>query len=234
MLVDGSDDAVVDTAAQDLIQELAAAPVTPNLYSSWPISNTLLWALHSVKPTGLYMEFGVFSGKSITQIAKHNSTQTVYGFDSFQGLPQDWHGPFVKGYFSTQGRLPPVPANVELFAGWFEDTLATFLQEHCGPVAFVHMDADLYSSTAYVLEQLYLHGRLQVGAVFVFDELMNYNDRWCYDGEFKALLDFLQKHPEIKIKWSCRSATPSVPPRCTGDYMTEQAAFKVVSCPTPS
>ncbi len=41
-------------------------------------------------------------------------TNTVYGFDTFTGLPGDWHF-FKSGDFSLDGQLPDVPENVELW-----------------------------------------------------------------------------------------------------------------------
>ena len=48
-----------------------------------------------------------------------------------------------------------MPAAVALHNGWFEDTVPAFLAARPGvPVAFLHADADLYSSTATVLRAL--------------------------------------------------------------------------------
>jgi hypothetical protein len=39
----------------------------------------------------LFLELGVFSGQSIWVIAQRTSN-LVHGFDSFEGLPEDWTG----------------------------------------------------------------------------------------------------------------------------------------------
>ena len=39
-----------------------------------------------------YMEFGVFSGSSINFLSKHLYNKEIYGFDSFEGLKEDWIG----------------------------------------------------------------------------------------------------------------------------------------------
>lgn len=67
--------------------------------------------------------------------------------------------------------VPRVPG-AELVPGWFDETLPLFLEEHPGPVAFLHIDADLYSSARTVLELV--GPRLHTGSVIVFDEFFNY------------------------------------------------------------
>jgi len=136
---------------------------------------------------GLFLELGVKSGGSIRGIARQ-TTRMVHGFDSFQGLPEDWAGTALRrGKFSTGGRLPRVPANVTLHAGWFEHTLPVFVGEARGPIAFMHVDCDLYSSTRTALDVL---GHwLVAGTVLVFDEYFNYPN-WRQH-EFRAFQEFV-------------------------------------------
>ncbi|MEJ1958384.1 MAG: class I SAM-dependent methyltransferase [Nitrosomonadales bacterium] len=129
---------------------------------------------------GLVMEFGVRFGTSIRQIAKLVD-QEVHGFDSFEGLPEQWHDE-PKGSYSTKGVIPNVPDNVLLYAGWFEDTLPTFLKKHSGTVRFMNIDCDIYSSTKTILDLL--ANRIVPGTVIVFDEYIG-NEFWRED-EFKA------------------------------------------------
>lgn len=143
-------------------------------------------ALQAVpKMEGMYLEFGVFKGASINYWApKVNAT--VFGFDSFDGLPEFWRDGYGKGAFKVAG-LPPVPSNVQLIKGWFNDTLPGFLKEQSGPIAFLHIDCDLYSATKTIFEQC--GTRLKVGSVLVFDEYFNYPG-W-ENGEFKAFHEFI-------------------------------------------
>jgi hypothetical protein len=131
---------------------------------------TLEHALSLAPPDGLALEFGVYQGRTLKVIADARGREQVFGFDSFRGLPEDWRSNIPAGTFAT-GQLPDV-AGAELVVGWFDDTLADFLADHSGTVAFLHLDADLYSSTATVLEQV--GPRLQAGSVIVFDEYFNY------------------------------------------------------------
>jgi len=140
-------------------------------------------------PAGLYCEFGVWKATSINYIAgKINGT--IHGFDSFEGLPEFWRGGYGKSAFSLEGNLPPVAANVRLHKGWFEDTLPAFVEEHPGPLAFLHVDCDLYSSTKTIFS--FLGNRIQPGTVIVFDEYFNF-PLWKQH-EYKAFQEFLEAY----------------------------------------
>jgi hypothetical protein len=148
-----------------------------------------LWghAFDARTPGGLIAEFGVWTGTSIGFFAALTG-ETVYGFDSFEGLREDWKGwENPKGAFSLHGELPQVAANVKLVKGWFDDSLPPFLHAHAEPFSFVHIDCDTYEATATVLS---LAGdRLQKGTVVVFDEYFGY--RGWRAGEFKAWQEFV-------------------------------------------
>ena len=68
---------------------------------------------------------GVFSGKTINHIAK-KIKYNIYGFDSFEGLPEFWREGFEKGTFNLEKKLPIVEPNVKLIKGWFDKTLQNF------------------------------------------------------------------------------------------------------------
>jgi hypothetical protein len=97
---------------------------------------------------------------------------TLHGFDSFEGLPEAWSGyTLTKGAFARE-TTPTVEPNVQLVKGWFDDTLPTFVAENPTPVAFVHVDSDIYSSAKTVLE--HVGPGLRAGSVIVFNEYFNY------------------------------------------------------------
>lgn len=130
---------------------------------------TLEHAVKAAPSGGLALEFGVYSGTTLAIIARLRSGG-VYGFDSFEGLPEDWRSTFSAGTFAVDA-LPQVDG-AELVVGWFSDTLPGFLDAHQEPIAFLHVDGDLYSSARTVLD---LCGpRLVPGSVVVFDEYFNY------------------------------------------------------------
>jgi len=155
------------------------------------------------KPNTLWMEFGVFSGKSINYISNFTD-DIVYGFDSFYGLPEDWRDGFGKGAFNMNGKYPRVNKNVKLIPGLFEDTLSNFLNENEQKISFIHMDADLYSSTKYVLNAL--KSRMDAGCIVLFDELVNYPGYDGNNGELRALYEFIQEN-KIKYEWVAMNGT---------------------------
>lgn len=144
-------------------------------------------ALSNVKLTGLICEFGVFSGKSINYLAS-KVTQTVHGFDSFEGLPEFWRDGFDKGAFEVAG-LPKVSPNVTLHKGWFDNTLPEFVKKNKEVVSLLHVDCDLYSSTKTIFDLL--ENQITSGTVIVFDEYFNYP--FWQQGEYKAFQEFIHR-----------------------------------------
>lgn len=146
-------------------------------------------ALSMVEIDGLYLEFGVYSGKTINHAAKLKPDHQMYGFDSFEGLPDTWRTGFYKEKFATD-IIPEVRENVELVIGWFDETLPDFVAQHTEPCAYIHVDCDLYSSTKTVFK--YLKDRIIPGTVIVFDEYFNYPS-W-EEHEFKAFQEFVHEN----------------------------------------
>ena len=146
----------------------------------------LIDCLEKSSENGLNLEFGVFSGRTINLSSEKYPERAFYGFDSFEGLPEDWREGFLKGHFSLNGNFPPVNSNVVLIKGLFSDSLEDFLKENQQSVSFLHIDCDLYSSTKYVLEKL--KDRLRAGSIILFDEFYNYPG-W-EEGEYKAWQEF--------------------------------------------
>lgn len=142
--------------------------------------------LNEYKPTGWAAEFGVYSGSSLAIIAEH---MPVIGFDSFEGLPEDWREGFPKGSFATDGDealyLPSPLYNQLLVKGWFEDTVPTFPFPDLG---LVHIDCDLYSSTVTALEAVL--PCIHPGTILVFDEFEGPD----FDDEKRAWVDFSQSN----------------------------------------
>jgi predicted O-methyltransferase YrrM len=146
---------------------------------------TLEHGLSLAPSGGLALEFGVFTGTTLKIIAAARADERVYGFDSFDGLPEHWRAGFPQGAFDTDS-LPDVPG-AELVVGLFGDVLPGFLAEHDGPVDFVHIDSDLYSSAKTVLDLV--GPRLRAGSVLVFDEYFNYPD-WT-EHEYRAWSEYV-------------------------------------------
>lgn len=158
-------------------------------------AEVLRFSSDSVKLNGLFIELGVCTGKTINFIAALNPHQKVYGFDSFEGLPEDWvkgNNIIKQGSFALENPddLPSVLNNVQLIKGLFRVTLEAFSKTCDSKIAFLHIDSDIHSSAATALT--ILGDRIQPGTVLVFDELYNYPG--FENHEFKALQEFLSRH----------------------------------------
>lgn len=138
-----------------------------------------------------YLEFGVANGDSIREWMRLNTHpgSRFFGFDTFEGLPEAWKhvgGSTPKGTFSTNGQPPRVEnePRVKFVKGLFQDTIPGFARVFQPRSQLVfHMDADLHSSTLYVLASL--NELLGPGAIVLFDEFDSFDD------EFRALDDFV-------------------------------------------
>jgi predicted O-methyltransferase YrrM len=146
-------------------------------------SRERMWdfALSRVKQDGLAAEFGVWNGTSINYFAR-KLDRPVFGFDSFEGLQEQWGGVFAKGTFNRGGQLPRVRKEVTLVPGWFDKTLPDFLRTHPEEFLFVHIDCDTYKSAQTVLSLI--GPRITSGTVIIFDEYFGY--RGWKNGEFRA------------------------------------------------
>jgi O-methyltransferase len=133
-----------------------------------------------------YLEFGVFQGESIKWWLERNSNpdSRFHGFDTFEGLPERWEDK-AAGTFSTFGQCPHVAdPRCKFIQGMFQATLTEFLnQMRRNKRLIVHLDADLYTSTIYVL--LNLSSYLRSGDILIFDEFNS------VDNEFRAFEDFV-------------------------------------------
>jgi methyltransferase family protein len=149
-------------------------------------------ALAEAPREGLKLEFGVEKGASAAFIAERVAVSggdgILHAFDSFEGLPEAWHGTFeTRGKFSIGGSVPALPGNVAIHKGWFAETLPVFLgQHHNESIGLLHIDCDLYSSTVTVLA--HVGDLLRPGSIVVFDEYFNYHG-W-QNHEFKAWQEF--------------------------------------------
>lgn len=165
---------------------IKSMPAARNLKTRW---NLLDYCIENVRVDGLWMEFGVYKGKSISKIAKHTKAE-VFGFDSFEGLPGDWILSYKKGDFSLEGHMPKnLPSNVKLIRGLFSETIPRFLEEHPEFVSLLHIDCDLYLSTKTVLT--HLRSRIKSGTIILFDEFFNF-PQW-QENEYKAFMEFVDE-----------------------------------------
>jgi len=118
----------------------------------------------------VYLEFGVAWGdslKPIIQFANERDLVEIHGFDTFEGLPEPHHGQIIEGSFTQNGVIPDLP-NVIFHKGNFTDT---FLgnEDYLRRRLFLMCDADLFSSTTYILQTV--APSLKAGDLIYFDDL---------------------------------------------------------------
>jgi hypothetical protein len=164
------------------------------------IGTRIKWQKHVVSyvdQPGYWMEFGVRGGTSIGWLLEQKPGQEIHGFDSWEGLPEQWSviaETFDKGAMAVP--MPKFDSNVKLWKGWFNDTVEPWCANHPGNIAYLHIDSDLYSSAIYVLNTL--NKRIVPGTIIVFDELANFRlstkmSNWPMH-EWKALNEWLKEY----------------------------------------
>jgi hypothetical protein len=142
-----------------------------------------------------YIEFGVAQGNSFRWFVQRNTNaqSKFYGFDTFTGLPEDF-GVYKKGMFNTNNQVPAIDdTRVKFFQGLFQQTVPGFLPElNKDSRNVIMMDADLYSSTLFVLTSLAPF--LKKDDIIFFDEFA------VPTHEFKAFFEFNQSyHVNLKL-----------------------------------
>ncbi len=124
---------------------------------------------YQLDQTITYLEFGVSGGHSFTWWVKKNShpDSTFSGFDTFEGLPEDWGG-FRQGAMSAD--IPLIDdKRVSFYKGLFQETLPGFVKNlDVSHRKVILMDADMFTSTLYVLTTIAPY--LKKGDIILFDQ----------------------------------------------------------------
>ena len=161
---------------------------------------------------GDIFEFGVSAGESFLYFVEHCPDRQVYGFDSFEGLPEDWWSR-PKGTFAAAA--PQLTrTNGHLVKGWFDQSVPEFFSRWTGRIALLHIDCDLYSSTATAFQ--YAIEFCAPGTVVLFDEYFNYPG--FAQHEWRA--------------WRERRAERGIKAKCIA-FDGRRAAFQILELPGP-
>ncbi|MEG0834608.1 MAG: TylF/MycF/NovP-related O-methyltransferase [Anaerovoracaceae bacterium] len=181
-------------AAQEAVEfinrDAANAIIIP--IRTWQEKNKFIeYVISQANENPLVVECGVYNGTTINIMAEKRPNAVLYGFDSFEGLPEDWNGYILEeGHFAVT-KMPSVQQNVHLIKGWFSETLPVFVTEHENQyIDVLHIDSDIYSSAATALESLKV--MIKRGTIIVFDEYFNYPG-WK-NHEYKAFQEFSQRY----------------------------------------
>ena len=155
-------------------------PKLPELYfNRWAFFDSVVERSDQSRP---FYEFGVFRGEAFKYLI--TTFKNGFGFDTFEGLPEDWHEEKA-GSYSSGGSIPEI-AGGEFIAGKFEDTLPSFFSKPRPVASIINFDADLYSSTICALNNA--KSVIDSRTILIFDEFI-VNENWEQD-EYKALNEF--------------------------------------------
>lgn len=155
-----------------------------------------------------YLEFGVWKGESLQAWTSLNTNEgsRFYGFDSFEGLPEQWDHGFghatERQEFDMGGAGPTiVDPRVRLVKGWFQQTLRGFLLEtELHHPVVVHVDSDLHSSAMYTL--CTLDPILRSGDVVIFDEYTSPSNEFLAWEEYKRAFMRSARCIAMSNRWS--------------------------------
>ena len=155
-------------------------PTLPPLYfCRWSFFNSIISKSLKERP---FYEYGVWRGNSFKYLIK--SFKKGYGFDTFIGLPKDWHDTKA-GSYSSKGIVPEIKGG-KFIIGEFKDSLPKFFSQSRPLASLINFDSDLYSSTICALS--YSKSVIDEHTILIFDELIM-NKNWEKD-EYRALNEF--------------------------------------------
>jgi tetratricopeptide (TPR) repeat protein len=155
-------------------------PKLPELYfNRWALFDRIVSLSKKDRP---FYEFGVWRGNAFKHLIK--TFKKGYGFDTFEGIPEDWHNEKM-GTYSSDAKIPEIEGG-EFIVGKFEHTLPEFFNKSRSMASVINFDADLYSSTLCALN--YSQSVIDQHTILIFDEFL-INENWEQD-EYKALEDF--------------------------------------------
>ena len=162
------------------IMWIFSLPKIPKIFfNRWDFFDAIVAQTDKSRP---FYEFGVWNGISFKHLIK--TFKKGFGFDTFTGIPEDWHNK-PSGSYSSFGSVPKIKGG-EFIAGKFENTLPKFFSQKRPMASLINFDADLYTSTLCALN--YSNKVIDEKSILIFDEFLM-NDNWEKD-EYKALNEF--------------------------------------------
>ena len=155
-------------------------PKLPKIFfNRWCFFDAVIALAEKSRP---FYEFGVWYGVSFQYLI--NSFKKGFGFDTFTGLPEDWHQERA-GTYSSFESVPKIIGG-EFITGKFEDTLPKFFSQKRPLASLINFDCDLYSSTLCALN--HANKVIDEKSILIFDQFLT-NKHWEKDA-YKALHEF--------------------------------------------
>ena len=183
------------------------------------VHSLVAFGVNQSKVNGVYLEFGVASGRSAISAIRASrlygepSIKDFFLFDSFKGLPklegrdklslQFNEGDFAFSKEEVISQLKKYECffedNIKFIEGYFHDSLNKFRLEDFSynKVAVLHIDVDLYESCNVVLK--FVKQYLQTGSIIMFDDwnCFNASDEL---GERGSVKKWLFENPNVCLK----------------------------------
>jgi len=152
-----------------------------------------------VKKKGNLAEVGCYLGGSTMLISKAKGNNTLYVFDTFEGLPEvrsidksknKWECDFFKGEFKADYKdvknFLKKEKKVYIYKGIFPQKNKEIIENK--KFIFVHLDVDIYSSTKDCLE--FFYPRMESGGVILSHDYSTAKGvRKAFDEFFKDKLE---------------------------------------------
>ena len=151
--------------------------------SKYKIIKNIFYTIKMDQVKGDYAEFGCFTGSSLkhaincyNQYFEGNNKIFFYGFDSFEGFPEQVHSTFVNenfksNYFKVK-KIEKKIKNCKIIKGFFDKTLTEeFIKKKIKTIAFAFIDCDLAVSSRPVLK--FIMPRLISGSFLMIDDFYN-------------------------------------------------------------
>ncbi|MDO8269071.1 MAG: TylF/MycF/NovP-related O-methyltransferase [Candidatus Levybacteria bacterium] len=164
---------------------------------------------------GDYYEFGVFKGYSLYYAqmlsSRYYPQMNIYGFDSFEGIPELKEGDQKKEFYPGQFAVSKENVirnikrkggdikKIKLIKGFFYDSLnkKTKKKYIMKKASIINLDSDLYSSAVDVLK--FCKTLLMKDTVILFDDWNSFSGEKP-SGEERAFEEFLRTNKSIKVK----------------------------------
>ncbi len=157
-------------------------------------SQTALFAeaLKKVTVKGLYLEFGLFMGRTATKICRFiPPDQILYAFDSFKGVSVQFTPKIPAGVCSLW-ELPKYPDNVRIIVGDMLPNTTPFCDKHPEHIAFLHIDVAYYKGAYGILQALTAKGKIIKGTIIVITQYRYLEDEIWYTEMERAWLNYVK------------------------------------------
>jgi len=151
--------------------------------SKYKIIKNIFYTIKMDQVRGDYVEFGCFTGSSLKHALNcnkkyfvKNSNMFFYGFDSFEGFPEQVHSTFINDNFKVNylkvKKIEKKFKKCKIIKGFFNKTLSQkFIKQKITTIAFAFIDCDLAVSSKPVFK--FILPRLISGSFLMIDDFYN-------------------------------------------------------------